>query len=208
MELSVHKADGTPGSETVALNDEVFGVKAKPHLVHLAILSYQAAKRQGTHLARNRSMVKGSGKKPYRQKGTGRARAGTVKSNIWRSGGKSFGPKPHSYNVGINKKEKKLARRSALSYKASNKAIVLIEDFVFDKPETRQVADILRKLNIENSKRTMLVIKDHSSNLWQSCRNIKNLGLRPAAQLSTYDIVRQERLVIQKSALEHMNEVF
>lgn len=208
MELSVHKVDGTPGNESVELNEDVFGVKTKDHLIRLAVMSYQAAQRQGTHLARNRSMVKGSGKKPFRQKGTGRARAGTVKSNIWRGGGKSFGPKPHGYSVGINKKEKKLARRAALSNKASKNAIVLIEDFTFDASGTRQIADILRKLNVENSKRTMLVIKDHSSNMWKSCRNVKNLGLRPAAQLSTYDIVRQERLVIQKSALEHMNEVF
>ena len=208
MELSVYKSDGTPGKYSIALNDDVFGVKAKNHLIRLAVLSYQAAQRQGTHLARNRSMVKGSGKKPYRQKGTGRARAGTVKSNIWRGGGKSFGPKPHGYSLGINKKEKKLARRAALSNKASKNAIVLIDDFSFDKSETRQISDILRKLNVENSKRTMLVIKDHSANMWQSCRNIKNLGLRPAAQLTAYDIVSQERLVIQKSALEHINEVF
>ena len=208
MELPVHKLDGTPGDNTVSLREDVFSTPAKNHLVHLAVMSYLAAQRQGTHLARNRSLVSGSGRKPYRQKGTGRARAGTIKSNIWRGGGKSFGPKPHSYKVGINKKGKKIARRAALSDKARNNGIILVEDFTIDKPETRFVADMLKALDITNDVRTMLVIKEHSSFLWQSCRNIKNLSLSPASQLCTYDIVRQAQLVIQKSALEHINEVF
>ncbi len=207
MQLSVYKIDGSDSGEKVKLKDGVFKIEPNDHLIHLAVLSYLAAQRQGTHLARNRAMITGSQKKPYRQKGTGRARAGTVKSNIWRGGGKSFGPKPHKYSVRINKKAKAVARRSALSYKAKDKEIIVIEDFNIDKPETAYVKNILKALNISSDDgRTMLVIKDHSSELWKSMRNIKNLSLKPAMQLCTYDIIRQKRLVIQKSAAELMNE--
>lgn len=207
MELSVYKIDGSESGEKVKLNDSVFKVEPNDHLIHLAVLSYLAAQRQGTHLARNRALITGSNKKPYRQKGTGRARAGTVKSNIWRGGGKSFGPKPHKYSVRINKKAKTVARRSALSYKAKDNEIIVVEDFNIDKPETAYVKNILNALNISSDDgRTMLVIKDHSSELWKSMRNIKNLSMKPAKQLCTYDIVRQKRLVIQKSAAELMNE--
>lgn len=208
MELSVFKLDGTQSGDLVPLKEDVFGVKGNDNLIHHAVLSYLAARRQGTHLARNRALVSGSGRKPHRQKGTGRARAGTIKSNIWRGGGKSFGPKPHGYAVGMNKKEKKLARRTALSNKARTGAIILVEDFAMEKPETKYIVGILKAFNITNNGRTMLVIREHSPDIWRSCRNIKNLSLSPAAQLSTYDIVRQERLLIQKGALEHINQVF
>lgn len=208
MELSVHKTDGSQSSEKVTLNDNVFSVTAKNHLVRLAVLSYMAAQRQGTHLARNRALVTGSGRKPHRQKGTGRARAGTVKSNIWRGGGKSFGPSPHLYHVGINKKEKRLARRAALSHKARKNSIVLVEDFTLEKPETQYITSVLKALKITDVDRTMLIVREHSSIMWKSCKNIKNLTLMPAAQISTYDIISQSRLVIQKGALEFMNEAF
>ena len=208
MELPVYKLDGTQSGGTITLNDEVFGTAPKDHLVYRVVVSHLAAQRQGTHMARNRALVSGSGRKPYRQKGTGRARAGTAKSNIWRGGGKSFGPKPHEYRFGINKKEKKIARRAVLSDKARNNAIILIDDFDMDKPATRFVTDFLKALNVTNDDRTLLVIKEHSPYLWNSCSNIKNLLLRPAYQLCTFDVVRQARLVIQKSAVEHMNEVF
>ncbi len=208
MELPVYKLDGSQTSDALILNGDVFGTMKKDHLVHQAVLSYLAAQRQGTSLARNRALVSGSNRKPWRQKGTGRARSGTLKSNIWRGGGKAFGPKPHKYSVGMNRKEKRLARRAALSYKAASNAIFLVEDFDLDKAESRFVANLLQMLNIPDKNRTMIVVKEHSPNLWHSCRNIKNLSLSPAEQLCTYDIVSQERLVIQKSALERINEVF
>jgi len=208
MELPVYKLDGTQSDDTITLNDEVFGTMPKDHLVYRVVVSHLAVQRQGTHLARNRAMVSGSGQKLYRQKGTGRSRAGTAKTNIRRGGGKSFGPKPHEYRFGINKKEKKIARRAALSDKARNNAIILIDDFDIDKPSTRLVTDFLKALNVPNDDRTLLVIKEHSPYLWNSCRNIKNLLLRPAYQLCTFDVIRQARLIIQKSAVEHMNEVF
>ena len=208
MELPVYKLDGTQSGETVVLKDEIFAASPKDHLIHQAVLSYLAAQRQGTHLARNRSLIRGSGRKPYRQKGTGRARAGTAKSNIWRGGGKSFGPKPHKYSVGINNKEKKIARRSALTYKTREKRLITIEDFSVDTAKTRFIVDMLSSLNISSDDRTLIVVKESAPILWKSCRNIKNLTILPAYQLCTYDIIRQARLIIQKSALEHINEVF
>ncbi len=207
MEITVNKIDGTQSGDKLKLNDSVFNIEPNDHVMHRAVQSYLAAQRQGTHLARNRSLVTGSGKKPYRQKGTGRARAGTVKSNIWRGGGKSFGPQPHKYSQGMNKKEKRLARRSALTYKSRESNLIVVEDFDVEKQQTSQVAGILKALNIDDSRRTMIVIKEHSPKLWQSCRNIKNLTLKPACQLNTYEILRQEKLLIQKSAAEIMNEV-
>ncbi len=208
MELPVYNLNGSQSKNTVALSDKVFGVKEKDHLIHQAVLSYLAAQRQGTSMARNRSLVSGSNRKPWRQKGTGRARAGTLKSNIWRGGGKAFGPSPHTYSVGMNKKERRIARRAALSNKALSDAIILIENFNLEKPETRFVSNLLQALNIANNSKTLLVIKEYSSDLWQSCRNVKNLSLVPADQLCTYDIVKQARLVIQEVALERINEVF
>jgi len=207
MKLTIHKIDGTQAGKKIELNDAVFNIEPNEHTIHRSVLAYLAAQRQGTHLARNRALVSGSGRKPYRQKGTGRARAGTVKSNIWRGGGKSFGPTPHKYNIGVNKKEKRLARRSALSIMARNNKIIVVEDFDIDKQQTKYVSGVLNALEIDNNRRTMLVIKEHSPVLWMSCRNIKNFSLRPASQLNAYDIMRQERLVIQKSAAEFMNEV-
>ncbi len=207
MELEVYKIDGTQSGEKISLNESVFSVEPNDHLIHRAVLSYQAAQRQGTHLARNRALVSGSMKKPYRQKGTGRARAGSVKSNIWRGGGKAFGPQPHEYHVGINKKEKQLARRSALTYKAKDLEILIVEDFNVDKVETKFVSSVLRALNISNEKeRSLIITKEHAPSLWKSMRNLKNVSLMPAMQLSTYDIVRPKRLIIQKSAAEFMNE--
>lgn len=207
MELSIYKTDGSVSGDKIKLNDDIFNIEPKDHSIHRTVIAYLAARRQGTHLARNRSQITGSGAKPYRQKGTGRARAGTVKSNIWRGGGKSFGPQPHEYNVGVNRKEKKLARRSALSYKAKEENIIVIEDFDVENQQTKFVNNVLRALNVNDNTRKILVIKEHSPMLWRSCRNIKNLTLRPAAQLCTYDIMRQEKIVIQKSAAELMNEV-
>jgi len=208
MELIIHKVDGTPSGEIITLRDEIFTVDDKNHLIYQAVLAYLANQRQGTHQSKTRAMVSGGGKKPWRQKGTGRARAGSIRSIIWRGGGKAFGPHPHRYTMGINQKEKRLARRAALSDKARNNAITLIEDFTINEPKAQFIADILKALNINTDDRTILVLKEHSPILWQSCRNIKNLSVRPAYQLCTYDIVRQERIIVQKSAMEHINEVF
>ena len=208
MELIIHKVDGTPSGEIITLRDDIFTVNDKNHLIYQAVLAYLANQRQGTHQSKTRAMVSGGGRKPWRQKGTGRARAGSIRSIIWRGGGKAFGPHPHRYTMGINQKEKRLARRAALSDKARNNAITLVEDFTINEPKAQFIADILKALNINTDDRTILVLKEHSPMLWQSCRNIKNLSVRPAYQLCTYDIVRQERIIVQKSAMEHINEVF
>ncbi|KPK95860.1 hypothetical protein AMJ80_03115 [bacterium SM23_31] len=208
MDLPIYKLDGTQSGDTVILNEQVFGTEPKDHLVYRVIVSHLAAQRQGTHMVRNRALVSGSGRKLYRQKGTGRSRAGTAKTNIRRGGGRAFGPKPHKYTVGINKKEKKIARRAALSDKVRNNAVLLIDDFIMDKPSTRFVMDVLNALNFTNNDKALLVIKEHSPYILKSCRNIKNLLLRPACQICTFDVVRQERLIIQKSAVEYMNEAF
>ncbi len=207
MELTVYKTDGTQSGDKVKLEDGVFNIEPNEHVMHRTVTSYLAAQRQGTHMAKTRKFVSGSGRKPYRQKGTGRARAGTAKSNIWRGGGKAFGPSPHKYNLGVNKKEKQLARRSALTVKTRDSKIMIVEDFGIDKPQTAFMSGLLKSFEFNGSERMMLIIKEHSPALWQSCRNIKNLTLKPANQLNTYEILRQKKLLIQKSAAEFMNEV-
>lgn len=200
MKLDVYKIDGTKSGESVELDENVFGIKPNNHVIYLAVKSYLANQRQGTHKSKERSEVKGGGKKPWKQKGRGTARAGTSRSPLWVGGGRIFGPKPRDYYQDLNKKVKKLAKKSALSIKAKAEQILIIEDFNFDVPKTKNFLSILKSLNI-NGKKTLLLTSEPQLNVYKSGRNIAKVNILEAQNASTYDLLNNQIIVFQKSAL-------
>lgn len=207
MKLDVHKKDGTQSGETIALAPEIFGIEPNDHAIYQAVRSYMANQRQGTHKVKSRSEVRGGGKKPFKQKKTGRARAGTSRSPLWVGGGSIFGPHPHDYVVKLTAKMKVLARKSALSYKAKDKAITVIEDFTFTEAKTKEIASVLKALSLKG-KKTLLLTHKTDEKLFKSGRNIPTLNVLEAAKASTYDIVSTSVLVIQKSAVAELEKSF
>lgn len=201
MKLDVYKIDGSKSGETVTLDKNVFGIEPNDHVIYLSVKAHLANKRQGTHKAKERNEVRGGGKKPWKQKGRGTARAGTTRSPLWVGGGTIFGPKPRNYSQSINKKVNKLARRSALSYKAKAEQIVVIEDFNFEAPKTKDFQNVLKSLNL-NGKKTLLLTSDNLENVYKSGRNIPKVNILEAKNASTYDIVNNQVLLVQKGALE------
>ncbi len=205
MELKVLNTGGSETGEVVKLNESVFAAEVSEHAMYLDVKSIMANGRQGTHKVKNRSEVRGGGKKPYRQKGTGHARQGSSRSPLMVGGGSIFGPQPRNYGLRVNKKVKKLARRSALTSKAQNGGIVVVEDFVFDEIKTRQMAEILRNLGLE-SKKTLMLMPEHSENVIKSGRNIASLNVVVADKASTYDILDSQTVLVQKAALKKIEE--
>jgi len=207
MEFSLYKIDGTVSEEKIDINDEIVNTKPNKNAVYLTVKSYMAAQRQGTHSTKNRAEARGGGAKPYRQKGTGRSRAGTNRSPIWRGGGRTFGPLPHEYNVRVNKKVKKTARRSAFIYKLKENKIKFTEIFDLEKPKTKDLATILNAL-ADNNRKIALLIGRESEILNKSGRNIPDFKLLNAQRVSTYTIMDSEILLIQKDAVEIINRIF
>ena len=203
MEIKVLKINGTESGEVVNLPEEIFGVEPNNHLIYQAVRTYLANRRQGTHKTKDRSEVRGGGKKPYRQKGTGNARRGTSRSPVMVGGGNIFGPKPHRYYLDIPKKAAKLARKSALSIKAKGNEITIVEDFAFDKPKTKDVSEILKSLKLDSTK-TLLLVPDNGNNVYKSGRNLPNLKVMISEQAATYDILNNKMLLIQKSAVDKL----
>ena len=203
MELKVYKIDGTESGETVKLPDEVFAVEPNTHLIYQAVRAYLAHKRQGTHKSKERSEVNGGGKKPFRQKGTGGARRGTSRSPLLVGGGTIFGPKPHRYSVNLPVKAARLARKSALSLKAKENEITVIEDFNFDKPKSKDMQTILKSLNLNDTK-TLFLLTEKNDNLYKSGRNLRNLDVKISDKAATYDLVNNKMLLIQKSAIANL----
>ncbi len=201
MELEVYKKDGTKSGEKVTLPPEIFEITPNDHAIYQAIRSLQANQRQGTHKVKPRNEVRGGGKKPYRQKKTGRARAGTIRSPLWVGGGSIFGPQPHDYVVKLPAKVKTLARKSALSYKAKDQAIMVIEDFTIGAPKTKEMASVLKALSLTGKKTLFLTPKTDQA-IFKSGRNIARLNIREADKASTFDILNNQVLLIQKSAVE------
>lgn len=201
MELNVYKIDGSVSEEKVELPASIFEIEPNHHLIYQAVTAYQTNQRQGTSKAKERSEVSGGGKKPWRQKGRGTARAGTTRSPIWVGGGTTHGPRPKTYEVKLNAKASKLARKSALSLKAKDGSIMIVEDLNFEKPKTKDFASIIKSLNIEGKKILMLV-PDGSENVYMSGRNISKMKLMNAKNAATYDLVNNQLLLIQKSALD------
>lgn len=201
MKVEVHKRDGSVSGETVTLDPAIFEIQPNDHAIYMAVRSIMANQRQGTHKVKARNEVRGGGRKPFRQKKTGRARAGTTRSPLWVGGGSIFGPTPHDYVVKLPAKVRKLARKSALSYKAKDSAIVIVEDFSMNAAKTKELAGVLKAFSLVGKKTLFLTPKKDES-LLRSGRNIPTLSIREAATASTYEILNNQVLLIQKSAVE------
>jgi len=207
MKADIYKIDGSKSGETVELSKEIFEIEPNDHVVYLAVKSYLANQRQGTHKAKERNEVRGGGRKPWRQKGRGGARAGTIRSPLWIGGGTIFGPKPHKYTQKLNKKVKKLARKSALSIKAKNNQIMIVEDFDFDSPKTKSMSDVLNSLNVSD-KKTLILTNGTLSNVYKSSANIKNVNVLEAYKANAYELLNNQVLILQKGALENLTNTF
>lgn len=201
MKLDVYKIDGSKSGESIELADDIFAVEPNDHVIYLAVKAYLANQRQGTSKAKERNEVRGGGRKPWKQKGRGGARAGTVRSPLWVGGGTIFGPKPRNYRQKLNKKVRRLARVSALSYKAKASQIVVLEDFNFDTPKTTEFAEIMKKLNILG-KKSLFLTNGLRENVYKAGRNIDRVKILEADKASTYDILNNQVLVLQKGAIE------
>lgn len=206
MKVDVYKIDGTPSGEQIELSDSVFAIEPNDHVVYLSVKAYLANQRQGTHKTKERSEVSGGGKKPWKQKGKGGARAGTSRSPLWIGGGTIFGPKPRDYSQKINKKVNVLARKSALSMKAKANQIMVVEDFNFDAPKTKDFANILKALKVYG-KKTLLLTGENLPNVFKSGRNIEKVFVNIAELASTYELLNNQQLLIQKSAVEKMQSI-
>jgi large subunit ribosomal protein L4 len=206
MEVKVYRQDGTETGRTVSLDPSVFDVTPHDHAIWLDVKAIRANARQGTHKAKERAEVAGSTRKLYRQKGTGHARAGSAKSPIRRSGGTIFGPRPRDYSQDINRKTKRLARRSALTYKARNGNIRVVEDFVLEAPSTREMVGFLRA-GVLQDRRVLLLTAEYDTTLYLSGRNIPGVRVLDAASASTYDIMQAAVLVVQEGALPVISSV-
>lgn len=200
MEIAVLNISGKDTGKKVVLNDAVFGVEPNDHAIYLAVKQFMANHRQGTHSSKERSELSGSTRKIKRQKGTGTARAGDIKSPIFRGGARVFGPHPRDYHFKLNKKLKKVARLSALSYKAKEEAIYVLEDFNFEAPKTKKMVELLSNLNLSNDK-TLLVLNDLNKNVYLSTRNLEGVKIISVSDLNTYDILDAKKMLIVEGSL-------
>jgi len=200
MALQVVKADGKKTGRNVTLSDAVYGIEPNDHAIWLDVKSFLANQRQGTHKSKQRNEITGSSKKIKKQKGTGGARAGNIKNPQFKGGGRVFGPQPRDYSFKLNKKVKDLARRSALTYKAKDNAIAILEDFSFDKPQTKQFVTLLNSLSLTD-KKTLVVIAEANRNISLSGRNIEKAKVITANQINTYDVINADQLVLVEGAV-------
>jgi large subunit ribosomal protein L4 len=205
MQVDVYKIDGTPSGVKVELDPKIFEIEPNDHAIYQAVRSIQANKRQGTHKVKGRSEVSGGGRKPFKQKKTGRARSGSTRSPIWIGGGSIFGPTPHEYSVNLPVKVRRLARKSALSYKAKDGAIKVVEDFQFNEVKTKKIFSVLKAFAIDKQK-TLLLTKGTDQTLVKSGRNIPKLQVREADKASTFEILKNQVLLIQKSAVDSLQQ--
>ncbi len=207
MELEVYKKDGKLSGEKVTLRPDVFEIEPNDHAIYQAVRVYLANQRQGTHKTKTTGEVSGSGKRPWKQKKTGRARVGYVRSPLWKGGGTIFGPVPRDYSMKIPQKLKTLARKSALSYRAKESDIKVIEDFMFDAPKTSEMFSILKALKLESTK-TLLLVDKLDKLMHLSGRNLPYLEVMEANKASTYDIMNNRVLLLQKSAVTTLEKTF
>ncbi|MBM2839504.1 MAG: ribosomal protein [Bacteroidetes bacterium] len=207
MELEVYKKDGTKSGEKVKLSDDIFGIEPNEHAIYRAVRAYLDNQRQGTSKVKTREEVRGGGRKPFKQKGTGNARQGSSRSPVMIGGGSIFGPKPRDYTTKLPTELHKLARKSALSYKAKEGQIKIVEDFILEAPKTREMVAVLKALQLDASK-TLLLMPKSDSNVVKSGRNIPKFFVKEADKASTYDFVNNVTLLIQKSAVEVLQNTF
>ncbi|MAR21333.1 MAG: 50S ribosomal protein L4 [Flavobacteriales bacterium] len=207
MKIVVHKTSGKETTKKVDLNNNVFGFTPNDHAIYLDVKQYLAAQRSGTHKAKERSDVKGSRRKLRKQKGSGAARVGDIKNPLFRGGGRVFGPRPRKYDLKVNKKVKRIARKSALSYKAKDKNIIVLEDFTIDTPKTKQYLDILTNFGLQDNK-TLLVLSQANENIFLSSRNLKKARVVLASELNTYDVMNTNKLMLLESSIKEIEKNF
>jgi large subunit ribosomal protein L4 len=207
MELAVININGKATGRKVKLNDSIFGIKPNDHAIYLDTKQFLANQRQGTHKSKERGEVSGSTRKIKRQKGTGTARAGSIKNPLFRGGGRVFGPRPRYYGFKLNRKVKQLARKSALSYKASSNNIIVLEDFSIEAPKTKEIVKMGNNLNIAN-KKSLIVLPEQNKNIYLSSRNVLGVEVITAGELSTYEIMKASTLVLVESAVDVLQATF
>ena len=205
MELAVFNKTGKETGRKVELKDAIFSVEPNDHAIYLDVKQYLANKRQGTHKAKERNEISGSTRKLKRQKGTGGARAGSIKNPLFTGGGRVFGPQPRDYSFKLNKKVKQLARKSALTYKARNNEIMVLEDFSLEVPKTKDYISVLANLNI-SGKKSLVVLNEPNKNIYLSSRNLPGTRVVTASELTTYDILNSASLVFFESSLDNIQK--
>ncbi|PUZ24838.1 50S ribosomal protein L4 [Chitinophaga parva] len=207
MQLDILNIEGKKTGRTIELPEEIFGVEPNNHVIYLAVKQFLAAQRQGTHKVKTRAEVKGASRKLHKQKGTGGARKGNIRNPLYKGGGTIFGPKPHGYGFKLNRKVKDLAKISALSVKAAENSIIIVEDVKLDTPKTKQVVSMLKALNITASaKKTLVVTPEYNDNLYLSLRNIPSVGGAMLSDINTYDIMNSNYIVFTESAAKIFTE--
>ncbi|MDP3641875.1 MAG: 50S ribosomal protein L4 [Bacteroidota bacterium] len=207
MEIKVLNTAGQETGRTVTLDEQIFGIEPNDHAIYLDVKQILANKRQGTHSSKERAEVSGSTRKIKKQKGTGTARAGSIKSPVFRGGGRVFGPRPRNYDFKLNKKVKSLARKSALTYKALEEAILVIEDFSFETPKTREMVQISNNLKI-NDKKSLFVLPEENKNIYLSSRNLQTVSVITASELNTYQILNAKKVIVLESSVSKIEELF
>lgn len=199
MQVKVLNIQGQETGRTVELPEEIFGIEPNDHAIYLAVKQYLAAQRQGTHKVKTRAEVQGASRKLHRQKGTGGSRKGNIRNPLYKGGGTVFGPKPHKYEIKLNRKVKDLAKMSALAHKAQSNAIVIVEDITLDAPKTKTFMNVLNSLKV-GEKKIMFVTPDYNDNVYVSSRNIPSVLTTLLSDVNTYDLVNSEALVLTESA--------
>ncbi len=207
MKASVVDIKGKDTGRTVELDDTIFAVEPNDHAIYLDVKQYLAHGRQGTSKSKERGEIKGSTRKIKKQKGSGTARAGSIKSPLFRGGGRAFGPEPRDYTFKLNKKLKRLARKSALSYKAAEDSVIVVEDINFDQPKTKNIVDFKNNLKI-NDKNLLLVLSEQNNNVYLSSRNLKGISTVIASDLNTYEIMRAKKVIIFESSVDIIRRNF
>ena len=206
MELSVYNIKGEDTGKKVALSDAVFGIEPNEHAIYLDVKQFLANSRQGTHKSKERSVVSGSTRKLKKQKGTGGARSGDINSPVMVGGGRVFGPKPRDYRFKLNKKVKNLARKSALTFKAQENAIIVVEDFTFEAPKTKEFVSLAKNLQVAD-KKLLLVLADQNKSVYLSARNLANAKVVTVSELNTYKVLDNNALVLTESSLAVINNL-
>lgn len=205
MQVDVLSIKGQKTGRTVELPEEIFGVEPNDHVIYLAVKQYLGAQRQGTHKVKTRAEVKGASRKLHRQKGTGGSRKGNIRNPLYKGGGTIFGPKPHGYDIKLNRKVKDIAKMGALSYKAKENAIVVVEDITLNAPKTKEFAGILNSLNVAG-KKALVITPEYNDNLYLSLRNMPSVEGALLSDMNTYDLVNADVLVLTESAAKIFSE--
>ncbi len=206
MELQVYTKNGELAGRTIDVSEDVFGAEPNEHAVYLAVNAQRTNSRQGTHSSKTRSMVSGGGRKPWKQKGRGTARAGTTRSPLWKGGGITHGPQPHGYSYKLPRKVKKLARISVLSSKREDELLKVVEDFTLDQAKTKEMFSVVKGFGLENSK-TLLLVSEYDKDILLASRNIKNFKVAMASDASTYDLLDCKALLVTESSVKKLEGI-